>query len=472
MVGEIQIMTIEEDQVSTDVEQAHNGDIVDMRLIRRPENVTEANLADAFAMQLKGKAVFCFDDKHWYLWNGERWQRDKQKQMLLRSAEFVREIAKLAVDYDEPDIARRVLGFLSAQKLENLEKLAKPRLGIHLTDFDAHPMQLCVENGVIDLATGKLLDPEPSMHHSKMAGVAYDAYANCPRFMQFLKDIFPDDPELLEYVQKVAGYTLTGSTKEQCLFMLLGGGANGKSTLVSLLTKLMGDYAANTAASTLMASSNNQLGDDLIRLAGARLVTAAETEHGQRFAEAKIKSFTGGDMISARPLYGEWVDFIPVGKILLTTNNRPEIRGSDDGIWRRIREIPFNRQFTEAEQDKELMTTLTQELPGILNWAIEGCLLWQANGLSAPASVTASVSEYRSEMDTVCSFIVDECIVAAHERTSVGNLYEQYVSWCRSSGKHPRSKVQFGKALTSQGYEQIRGSTGRYWRGLSISITG
>jgi len=227
MVGEIQIMTIEEDQVSTDVEQAHNGDIVDMRLIRRPENVTEANLADAFAMQLKGKAVFCFDDKHWYLWNGERWQRDKQKQMLLRSAEFVREIAKLAVDYDEPDIARRVLGFLSAQKLENLEKLAKPRLGIHLTDFDAHPMQLCVENGVIDLATGKLLDPEPSMHHSKMAGVAYDAYANCPRFMQFLKDIFPDDPELLEYVQKVAGYTLTGSTKEQCLFMLLGGGANG-----------------------------------------------------------------------------------------------------------------------------------------------------------------------------------------------------------------------------------------------------
>ena len=177
-------------------------------------------------------------------------------------------------------------------------------------------------------------------------------------------------------------------------------------------------------------------------------------------------------MISARPLYGNWVDFIPVGKILLTTNNRPEIRGSDDGIWRRIREVPFNRQFTEAEQDKELMTTLTQELPGILNWAIEGCLRWQANGLSAPASVTASVSEYRSEMDTVCSFIVDECIVAAHERIPVGNLYEQYASWCRSSGKHPRSKVQFGKALTSQGYEQIRGSTGRYWRGLSISLTG
>ena len=392
--------------------------------------------------------------------------------MLLRTGEFVRQAVVMAVNTGEPDIARRILGFLSAQKLENLEKLAKPQLAVSLTDFDADPMQLCVGNGVIDLSSGSLLKPEPSMHHSKMAGVSHDANASCPRFMQFLADIFPDDQDLLDYVQKVAGYTLTGSTKEQCLFMLLGGGANGKSTLVNLLTKLMGDYAANTAASTLMASNSNHLGDDLIRLAGARLVTAAETEHGQRFAEAKIKSFTGGDMVSARPLYGEWVDFQPVGKILLTTNNRPEIRGSDDGIWRRIREVPFNRQFTEAEQDKELMATLTEELPGILNWAIEGCLRWQSDGLTPPASVTASVSEYRSEMDTVVSFIADECIVAAHERMPVASLYEQYVSWCKSSGKHPRSKVQFGKALTNQGYEQVRDSTGRYWQGLSISIVG
>ena len=465
-------MIIEDEQASTAVGQAHNGDLADMRLISRPENVTEANLADVFAVYLEGKALFCFEDKQWYLWNGQRWHKDKQKRMLLRTAEFVREFAKLAVDAGEPDIARRILGFLSAQKLENLEKLAKPQLAVSLTDFDADPMQLCVGNGVIDLSSGSLLKPEPSMHHSKMAGVSYDANASCPQFMQFLADIFPNDQDLLDYVQKVAGYSLTGSTKEQCLFMLLGGGANGKSTLVNLLTKLMGDYAANTAASTLMASNSNHLGDDLIRLAGARLVTATETEHGQRFAEAKIKSFTGGDMVSARPLYGEWVDFTPVGKILLTTNNRPEIRGSDDGIWRRIREVPFNRQFTEAEQDKELMATLTEELPGILNWAIEGCLRWQSDGLTPPSSVTASVSEYRSEMDTVVSFIADECLVAAHERMPVASLYEQYVSWCKSSGKHPRSKVQFGKAMTNQGYEQVRGSTGRYWQGLSISIVG
>ncbi len=446
-------------------------DVISLETISRPEHVNEANLAAVYAFKLQDKARYCFDNKHWYLWDGTRWKQDKQRQLLQLTTEFLQLAAASFITNGEPDVARRILTFLSAQKLENIEKLAQPKLAISLTDFDTNPMQLCVGNGVIDLETGKLMSPTPSMHHSKMAGVEHDVDASCPRFMQFLDDIFPNDEELVAYVQKVAGYLLTGSTKEQCMFMLLGGGANGKSTLVNLLTGLLGDYAANTAASTLMASNSNQYGDDLIRLNGARLITSAETENGQRFAEAKIKSFTGGDKVTGRPLYGLWVEFVPVGKIVLTTNNRPEIRGSDDGIWRRIREVPFNRQFKDAEQDRELMSALRLELPGILNWAIEGCLRWQSDGLTPPASVTASVSEYRSEMDTVVSFIADECLVAAHERTPVASLYEQYFSWCKSSGKHPHSKVQFGKALSNQGYEQVRDSTGRYWQGLSISIT-
>ena len=445
-------------------------DVISLEAISRPEHVNEANLAAAYASQLQDKARYCFEDKHWYLWDGTRWKQDKQRQLLQLTTEFVQFAASSFITQGEPDVARRILTFLSAQKLENIEKLAQPKLAISLTEFDTSPMQLCVGNGVIDLQTGKLMPPMPSMHHSKMAGVEYEAGATCPRFMQFLADIFPDDGELVAYVQKVAGYLLTGSTKEQCLFMLLGGGANGKSTLVNLLTDLLGDYAANTAASTLMASNSNQYGDDLIRLAGARLITSSETEHGQRFAEAKIKSFTGGDKVTGRPLYGSWVEFVPVGKIVLTTNNRPEIRGSDDGIWRRIREVPFNRQFKEAEQDRELMSALRQELPGILNWAINGCLLWQAKGLNAPASVTASITAYRSEMDTVAGFIEDECHQAPSQRSSVANLYEQYASWCKAQDKHPRTKVQFGTALKSQGYAQVRDSTGRYWQGLTTVV--
>ena len=447
-----------------------SNDVISLETISRPEHVNEANLAAAYASQLQDKARYCFEDKHWYLWDGTRWKQDKQRQLLQLTTEFVQLAAKCAIENGEPDVARRILTFLSAQKLENIEKLAQPKLAISLTDFDTSPLQLCVGNGVIDLQTGKLMPPMPSMHHSKMAGVEYEAGATCPRFMQFLADIFPDDEELVAYVQKVAGYLLTGSTKEQCLFMLLGGGANGKSTLVNLLTDLLGDYAANTAASTLMASNSNQYGDDLIRLAGARLITSSETEHGQRFAEAKIKSFTGGDKVTGRPLYGSWVEFVPVGKIVLTTNNRPEIRGSDDGIWRRIREVPFNRQFKEAEQDRELMTALRQELPGILNWAIEGCLLWQAEGLNAPASVAASITAYRSEMDTVAGFIEDECHQDPSLRSSLASLYEQYASWCKAQDKHPRTKVQFGTALKSQGYAQVRDSTGRYWQGLTTFV--
>jgi len=251
--------------------------------------------------------------------------------------------------------------------------------------------------------------------------------------------------------------------------MLLGGGANGKSTLVNLLTKLMGDYAVNTAASTLMASNRNHLGDDMVRLAGARLITASETEYGQRFAEAKIKSFTGGDKITARPLYCEWVTFIPVGKIWLTTNNRPQIWTNDISWWRRMREVPFNRQFSEQEQDRELLPKLLTELPGVLNWAIEGSLLWQSEGLSPPASVIASTQDYRNEMDTVISFLEEECHKASSHRTSVNSLYENYVSWCRSQDRHPRTKVQFGKELTSKGYKQVRDSTGRYWQGLTTN---
>ncbi len=443
------------------------NDVISLEAISRPEHVSEANLAAVYASQLQDKARYCFEDKHWYLWDGTRWKQDKQRQLLQLTTEFVQLAAASFINNGEPDVARRILTFLSAQKLENIEKLAQPKLAISLTDFDTNPMQLCVGNGVMDLKTGKLMSPMPSMHHSKMTGVEHEAGATCPHFMQFLADIFPNDEELVAYVQKVAGYLLTGDTKEQCLFMLLGDGANGKSTLVNLLTDLLGDYAANTAASTLMASNSNQYGDDLIRLAGARLITSSETEHGQRFAEAKIKSFTGGDKVTGRPLYGSWVEFVPVGKILLTTNNRPEIRGSDDGIWRRIREVPFNRQFKESEQDRELMTVLRQELPGILNWAIEGCLLWQKEGLNAPASVAASITAYRSEMDTVAGFIEDECHRDPSLRSSVASLYEQYASWCKAQNKHPRTKVQFGTVLKSQGYAQVRDSTGHYWEGLT-----
>lgn len=446
---------------------SNENELTRLNTIANVEEVTEARLAELYASQLTNKALYCFSEKHWYLWDGNRWQKDEQRQLLLLTKNFVRLAAKVALDGRGRDVVNRILSFETANKMESLEKLAKPELAVRVTDFDTNIMQLCVKNGVIDLNTGKLLQPLPSMLHSKMAGVSFEQDARCPRFIQFLNDIFESDNDLIEYVQKVTGYMLTGNTDEQSLFMLLGGGANGKSTLVNILTKLLGEYAVNTPTNTLMASVNPGVGDDIVKMAGARLITAQESENGQRFAEAKIKSLTGGDEVTGRPLYGVLFSFKPVGKIVIATNNRPEIRGADEGIWRRIREIPFNRQFKEAEQDKQLMSYLVKELPGILNWAIEGCLKWQSEGLIAPEAVKASGAEYRSEMDTVAGFIDEECHIDASLRIGVSTLYEQYEAYCKSQGKRPRTKIQFGKSLQSQGYEKVLDSSGRYWTGLT-----
>lgn len=437
--------------------------------INQPEEVTESFLAERYATQLNGKALYCFNDKHWYLWDGNRWKKDEQRQLLLLTKEFVRLASRLALEGYGRDITNRMLSFESANKLENIEKLAKPELPTRLQDFDTNHMQLCVQNGVIDLKTGNLLKAEPSMMHSKMADVTFDTEARCPRFLKFLDDIFEGDKALVEYIQTVAGYTLTGSTSEQCFFMFLGGGANGKSTLVNILTKLMGEYAVNTPVSTLMASNTNGVGDDLVRLAGARLVTAHESENGQRLAEAKIKSFTGGDEMTGRPLYSVHVSFKPAGKLIITTNNRPEVRGGDDGIWRRIHSVPFNRQFRANEQNRKLMSSLTEELSGILNWAIEGCLKWQSEGLNAPQAVVASSKEYRSEMDTITGFINDECTLAPEARITVSGIYEQYEEWCRSQGSQPQTKIQFGKMLDKLGMEKSRDQFGWHWKGITLA---
>ncbi len=455
------------DVESYDLATLSNTSVMEVNSLSRPEDVNETNMAKGLSSYLKHKALFCFDDKHWYLWNGKHWEKDKKRKIVNITTDFLLTHILILTENRRFDIAQRMMSFQSRQKIENIMELAKPKLAVSLTDFDTKPMQLCIDNGVIDLNSGELLEAKSDMMHSKFAPIDYNPEADCPSFKRFMNDVFNND-EVINYIQKVVGYTLTGNIHEQCLFMLIGSGANGKSTLVNILSDMMGTYATNTAARTFMASANDNIGDDLVRLSGARMITASETEHGQRFAEAKIKSFTGGDTITARPLYGEYINFKPIGKIWLTTNNRPEIRGSDDGIWRRIKEIPFNRQFTSEEQDKELEYKLVLEMPGILNWAIEGCLKMQSEGLTTlPASIEKSVREYRQEMDTVSSFI-DEICVQSPDTTTVSTMYESYRDWCQTQRCHAVGKGQFGKAMQEHGYVQERDRNGRYWKGVSI----
>jgi putative DNA primase/helicase len=280
-------------------------------------------------------------------------------------------------------------------------------------------------------------------------------------------DIFESDQDLISYVQRAIGYSLTGSTSEQCLFILIGDGANGKSTFVNVISKLLGDYSKAAASQTLIAKGSTSVGDDLVDLVGARLIPVSETEEGEGLAEAKIKQMTGGDVLKGRPLYGKYIQFSINGKILLATNSLPSINNTDHGIWRRIQAIPFNRTFTSEQQDKGLGTKLNKELPGILNWAIKGCLEWQEQGLNPPQIVLEQVSAYKTEMDSIAQFVEQECDIDPDTRYSASKLYEAYRHYCQAIGRKPQSTNAFKKALDKlTGVYQTRTASGMQWHGI------
>ena len=307
---------------------------------------------------------------------------------------------------------------------------------------------------------------------SKAIATDYCAKSTCPNFEGFLQGIFENDQDLIAYVQRAIGYSLTGSTAEQCLFILIGDGANGKSTFINVINKMLGDYSKSAASQTLIAKGSSSVGDDLVDLRGARLISVSETETGEALAEAKIKQMTGGDVLKGRPLYGSWLEFSIIGKILLATNSLPQINNTDHGIWRRIKAIPFNRTFAAEEQDKHLSEKLMEELPGILNWAIEGSLEWQRNGLQTPQIVEDQVAEYKSAMDSISQFINEECEVGKDHSYAASKFYQAYRDWCSGAGRKPQSATAFKRALEKlTGVYQHRSSNGLQWHGIQPCLT-
>jgi putative DNA primase/helicase len=262
--------------------------------------------------------------------------------------------------------------------------------------LDSDPYLFNVENGTLDLRTGLQRPHNPADRITKLAPVVYDPTATAATWDQFLARIFTGDRELIRFIQRAVGYSLTGLTTEQVMFLLWGTGQNGKSTFITTLQALFGDYARQTAFDTFLAASKSTPGaarPDIVRLRGARLISALEAPAGARLAETVVKSLTGGDIISARDLYSSGSEFRMEGKLWLAANNKPEIRGTDLAIWRRIRLVPFTVTIPEEEKDPQLADKLRAELPGILNWAVEGLAVWQREGLGVPVAVERATAE-------------------------------------------------------------------------------
>ena len=430
-------------------------------------NVTEAKMGTAFAEWLEGKAVYVFEKKQWMIWNGSYWEADQCSLLTHLGFQFVSEVKAALVNIGKYSDLSNLSQFESINKLENIAKFATTDRSVSASDFDTDPFLLAASDMWIDLNSGKAIAPAPSKLVSKALSVNYDQVADCPNFLRFLDDIFECDHELIGFVQRAIGYSLTGSTSEQCLFIMIGDGANGKSTFIHVINKLLGLYGSTAASQTLIANGGNSIGDDLVDLIGARLITVSETEEGPSLAEAKIKQMTGGDRLKGRPLYGTHIQFNVIGKLWLATNSLPQINNTDHGIWRRIKAIPFNRTFSAEEQDKTLGDKLIQELPGILNWAIEGCLAWQKQELQTPQVVEDQVTEYKSAMDSISQFVRDECEQNSNYVYAASKFYQGYRDWCGSAGRKPQSQTAFKRALEKlNGVYQQRSSSGLQWHGI------
>jgi putative DNA primase/helicase len=307
---------------------------------------------------------------------------------------------------------------------------------------------------------------------TKNLGASVNPDATCPEWIKFLNRVFDHDAELIGFIQRAIGYTLTGSVSEQCMFILIGTGANGKSTFLKTLHHLFGDYAAAVPMATLMDQKNGSpQTNDLAYLVGKRFVSALEGERGQRLAESKIKMMTGGDRIACRALYQDYFEFDPQYKLWLATNNLPTISGTDDAIWRRIMVIPFPVTIPAGERDQRLGDRLATELPGIFAWAMEGLREWRTQGLNPPRRVLQSTGNYREENDTVGQWIESACMVKPELHSTMKELHDSYKSWCENSGAEAMQNSCFGKELTRRGFEQIKGRlcNGRIGIGLKPS---
>jgi len=269
-------------------------------------------------------------------------------------------------------------------------------------------------------------------------------------------------------MQKAVGYSLTGSTQEHCLFILYGTGANGKSTFLNTLSTMLGDYARQTPTETLLVKRGDGISNDVARLHGARFVSAMEVENGRRLAEAQVKQLTGGDLMAARYLYQEFFEFRPQFKLFMGVNHTPVIQGTDHGIWRRIHLVPFTVTIAKEDQDKRLEEKLRAEQPGILRWAVEGCLAWQVEGLEPPLAVTTATEEYRAEMDVLARFLLECCDLSPEARVATGLLYTRYVSWCALADEAPVQKRAFAAALKERGFQPGRSKQERFWQGLAL----
>lgn len=446
-------------------------------------DMTDTGNAHRLYDKCVNRIKYSYNRRKWYFWNGQKWVLDELGQIKRLADEICEDLKYEAALIEDEETAKAAVKFARATA-NTTRKNAMITECQHLgdipaapDDFDKHLDLLNCANGIVNLKNGELIPHQESYMLSKMTGCEYDVNHNKPeKWLSFLDDITDGNVELIEYIQRCIGYSLSGSIQEQCAYFLYGDGNNGKSTFLDVLANIIGDYSQSSQPDTFLiqsrlGSAGGGANSEIARLKGARFVYCEEPQEGIRLNEGLLKQLTGGSRIVARFLYSEEFEYMPEFKIWMATNHKPVVRGTDVGIWRRIKLIPFEVMIPAEKVDINLKYKLRAEFPQILAWAVEGCIKWQQDGLKEPNCVKIATKSYENEMDLLAPFL-EQCIIIDHSSTNVmraNDLFTLYSQWAKTNNEYVLSSKKFGAEISKKLPEKKRMSIGNVYPEIRLT---
>lgn len=450
------------------------------------ERLTDLGNARRWVQRYGKDYHWCADSSHggWIAWTGSRWQPDRRNRShhdaKAMSGLIRAEAARAAREAQEKDG-----GNAGADAYRNWMRWADdsegggkiravldlthsdPSVSIDIDAFDKDPMLFNTPGETLLLYPGEVRPHRREDLLMHQGGVAFDPTARAERWAEFVLEIMDGDVEMAAYLQRIAGYCMTGVIREPAFFIFHGNGRNGKGTFVERMRKVMGTYAANTPTSTFLAKHDGGIPNDIAALKGRRMVTMSETESGAKLEESLVKQVTGKDAVSARFMRGEFFDFIPAFKAILQTNHQPGVKNMDDGIWSRIFLVPFNVSF-KGREDATLDAKLDVELPGILNWMLDGVVEWMEKGLSPPARAVEAVAKYKEDMDVIARFLEDCTVRSPMDSTTNPEMFAAWKEWCQENNEREGSQRNFTQRMEARGDLVHSKASGRPWEGVKL----
>ncbi len=442
-----------------------------------PTTHTDIGLARRFAEEAQKRLLFLQDQDMWMSWQLNRWVEDTSKIGPKKVAAHVSDLLWKEISPAQqrhPSITQFVKNSGNKRAINAMIDLAPAVDGMSAesSEFDTNPYLLNCRNGVVDLLNLELLPHDPDLKQAKLADVDCDWSANCPKWEKFISEVTCGDIELAGFLQRSFGISISGDVSCQAFWIHHGHGANGKSTAIEVISSLLGDYAGPIATEALLSNARGQQKERAVTtatLVGKRLAVASEPDSGMRLSEGMIKSLTGSETVEARQLYKNPFKAKPCWHPHFTVNHRPDIRGTDEGIWRRAMLTPWNATFSGDRANRNLKDELLEEASGILNWLIFGFVRYrEMGGLHPPESVLAAKADYREENDTFATWMNECCDISEDQKTSSADLYTSFSAWCKINNESISNRTCFGMELNKRGFENRKIGGRKYWLGIKF----